>query len=72
MPRRVKQVTIDTLADGTPWAVRVIGFREIADPDGPTETIERREVFEVPYADLDKSAQAHVRGLLNKAAGLRP
>lgn len=72
MSRRVKQVMVDTLEDGKPWAVRVISFREISDPDGPEETVTRREAFEVPYADLDKKTQAQVRGLLKKAATLSP
>lgn len=64
--RRVKQVTIDTLADGKPWALRVHSVRSIPDPDGGA--IELPDVVEIPYAELPKAAQAQVRALLKSAA----
>lgn len=70
MARRVKQVLVDTLEDGKPHALRVISYREIPDPDGPEDVIERREIAELAYRDLDKSTQAQMRGLLKKAGKL--
>lgn len=67
---RVKQVTIDTLADGTPWALRVRSIRSIPDPDGGT--IEMPDVVEIPYAELPKATQGRIRGLLKSAAAAVP
>lgn len=70
MSHRVKQLVIDTLADGTPYAVRVHAIRWIANPDDPERPIEQRDTFEVPYDELGRTVKTQVRNLLKNAAKL--
>ena len=67
MARRIKQLSIDCLADGAPWAVRVVYVTPRPDPEDETVTEEVQRVREIEFAKLPAAVQAAVQAFIDTA-----